>query len=109
MNLDAYSEKPQSTAAVKDDKMSDFKTFINLFKCFIGIGIIATPAAIAKVGIVGGSLAIIACGLLNIYTMKMQVKCMQRAGSTVTSYSELSQKIFGTNGKIITDICLVIS
>lgn len=89
--------------------MSDFKTYINLFKCFVGIGIIATPAAIAKVGMVGGSLAIIFCGLLNIYTMKMQVKCMERAGSTVTSYSELSQKIFGVRGKIITDICLVIS
>lgn len=92
-----------------EDKMSDFKTYINLFKCFIGIGIIATPAAIAKVGMVGGSLAIICCGLLNIYTMKMQVTCMDRAGPTVTSYSELSYKIFGARGKIITDICLVIS
>lgn len=50
---------------------SVLQTYFNMFKCFIGIGILATPAAIAKVGIIGGALGIIFCGLLNMYTMRL--------------------------------------
>lgn len=50
---------------------SVMQTYFNMFKCFIGIGILATPAAIAKVGVVGGALGIIVCGCLNMYTMTL--------------------------------------
>ena len=43
-----------------------------MFKCFIGIGILATPSAISQVGIFGGAMGIILCGCLNMYTMRLQ-------------------------------------
>lgn len=42
-----------------------------MFKCFIGIGILATPAAIKQVGIIGGAIGIVVCGLVNMYTMEL--------------------------------------
>jgi len=51
-----------------------------MLKCFIGIGILATPAAIQTVGIVGGALGISFCGILNMYTMKMQIACKEKVG-----------------------------
>jgi len=42
-----------------------------MFKCYIGIGILATPAAIKKVGIIVGALAILVCGIINMYTMNL--------------------------------------
>lgn len=50
---------------------SVLSTYFNMFKCFVGIGILATPAAIKKVGIVGGAVSIFLCGILNLYTMRM--------------------------------------
>lgn len=47
---------------------SVMNTYFNMFKTFIGIGILATPAAFKQVGIFGGMLGIIVCGLLNLYT-----------------------------------------
>jgi amino acid permease len=46
-----------------------------MFKCFIGIGILATPAAVQKVGIFGGAFGIIICGIIGMYTMKLQILC----------------------------------
>jgi amino acid permease len=42
-----------------------------MFKCFVGIGILATPAAIQRVGIFGGIIGILICGLVNLYTMRL--------------------------------------
>jgi amino acid permease len=50
---------------------SVMQTYFNMFKCFIGIGILATPHAIQNVGIVGGACIIACCGILNMYTMKL--------------------------------------
>jgi len=47
------------------------QTYFNMFKCFIGIGILATPAAVQKVGIFGGAFGIIVCGIIGMYTMKL--------------------------------------
>jgi hypothetical protein len=47
------------------------QTYFNTFKCFIGIGILATPSAFKQVGLVGGAVGIGFVGLINMYTMKM--------------------------------------
>jgi amino acid permease len=51
-----------------------------MFKCFIGIGILATPSAIRQVGVVGGGVGILICGLINMYTMKLQIACKEKMG-----------------------------
>lgn len=80
-----------------------------MLKCFVGIGILATPAAIQKVGIAGGALGILFCGCLNLYTMRMQILCKEAVGRHITSYSELGLAIFGPNGKAFVDFCITIS
>jgi proton-coupled amino acid transporter len=80
-----------------------------LFKSFIGIGILATPSAIKQVGVFGGAIVIIICGVLNLYTMRLQIKCQEKLGDHITSYSELGQAILGARGKAFIDFCMVIS
>ena len=46
-------------------------TYFNMFKCFIGIGILATPHALSEVGVLGGAVGIALCGMLNMYTMRL--------------------------------------
>jgi len=85
------------------------QTYFNTFKCFIGIGILATPAAIAQVGVFGGALGILVCGLINLYTMKMQLACKMKIGNHITSYSELGFAVYGAWGKMCVDSMVTIS
>jgi len=85
------------------------QTYFNMFKCFIGIGILATPAAIKNVGVIGGAGAILFCGVINLYTMKMQIACKNKVGSHITSYSELGFAIFGPTGKAFINFCITVS
>ena len=85
------------------------QTYFNMLKCFIGIGILATPAAVQTVGIVGGTFGIMCCGLLNMYTMKMQIACKEKVGSHISSYSELGLAVLGARGQAFIDLCITIS
>lgn len=88
------------------------QTYANMFKCFIGIGILATPHAIQDVGIIGGAFVIICCGLLNLYTMTLQIACknkLAQKGTYITSYSEMGFAIYGPRGKAFVDLCITIS
>ena len=49
-------------------------------------------------GIVGGVLGISLCGILNMYTMKMQIAVKEKVGPHITSYSELGLAVLGANG-----------
>jgi amino acid permease len=80
-----------------------------MFKVFIGIGILATPYSIRKVGVVGGAISIIICGLLNIYTMQLQIIVKEKVKVSVTSYSDLAFAVFGPIGKVVVDICIASS
>ena len=44
-----------------------------MFKVYCGVAILALPAALANVGVVGGNVIIIISGLLNYYTIKLQI------------------------------------
>jgi amino acid permease len=75
----------------------------------MGIGILATPAAMKTVGIFGGAIGIILCGALNMYTMKLQIACREKLGMHITSYSELGYAVMGPYGKGFVDLCISIS
>jgi len=42
-----------------------------MLKVFVGIGILATPASFANVGILGGTLGMIFIGCIAAYTMML--------------------------------------
>ena len=89
--------------------VSVVKTYFNTFKCFIGIGILATPAAIKSVGVVLGGLGILICALISFYTMKLQIRCRNKLGAHVTSYSEFGRAVYGEVGKAFVDFNITIS
>lgn len=53
---------------------SSLQTSFNMLKVFIGIGILATPASFKLIGLVGGVVGMITVGLLNMYTMQLQIQ-----------------------------------
>lgn len=49
------------------------------------------------------------CGVINIYTMVLQIKIKEKYGSHIESYSELGLTVFGPWGKAFVDACIFIS
>lgn len=85
-------------------------TAFNIFKCFVGIGLLALPSAFHHIGIIGGAIGIILIGVINYFTMMMQVKCkVKYESSFVETYSDLAYVIFGKWGKFTVDVSLYTS
>lgn len=51
------------------EKVGLSQTVFNILKVFIGIGVLTTPAAFAKIGIIGGTVGMILIGIIAAYTM----------------------------------------
>ena len=48
--------------------------FLNLFKIFVGIGILTGPASMSKCGVILGMLSVISAGLLSLYSINIQAQ-----------------------------------
>ena len=48
-------------------------------------------------------------GMLNYYTMKMQVALKQNKYTDVKNYSEMGYAIMGHPGKFLVDLCLIVT
>ena len=80
-----------------------------MLKVFIGIGILATPASFANIGIVGGCVGMILIGIVATYTMQLQIAACEKCNEPIGNYSELGQAILGDSGKKFVDFCILAS
>jgi len=78
------------TVAGTESKLS---AATNLAKCICGAGSFALPHVFLNEGIIGGSIALIACGLLATYTMKLLSD--MKIETNTRSYVELAQRTLG--------------
>jgi amino acid permease len=65
----------------------------NIAKCICGAGSFALPHVFLEEGIIGGTLALTACGFLATNTMQSLARSKQSVGAT--SYVELAQEVLG--------------
>ena len=70
-NIDPVS--PSRSGLDEASKISVVQCYFSMFKVYCGVAILALPAALANVGVVGGNVIIIISGLLNYYTIKLQI------------------------------------
>ena len=54
-------------------------------------------------------IGIVLVGLLNMYTMLLQVECKNKIGNHIESYSELGNAIMGKWVKAFIDFCITVS
>ena len=75
--------------------------------CF-GNAYLSIPNVFSKTGWLGGICLFLVIGLINIYTMIIQIKIAEKHPK-LHSYSEIGGKIFGKRGKLAVDIPIWIS
>lgn len=91
------------------DKSTNFQTFLNLFKSFIGLGILASGEAFGHVGVWGGVIAMALIGVINSYTIILQCHLKNNIGDSVISYSTLGHAVHGKTGKAFIDTFMLIA
>ena len=92
----AQQQLPSDLAAA--DKVGTFQTAFNMLKVFVGIGLLTTPAAFAKIGIVGGCVGMVVIGIIAAYTMQLQVAAKETVSAPVANYSELGVAVLSLSG-----------
>jgi len=90
-------------------KISFAMSLVNSLKCFLGIGILATPSVFGKIGIVGGNIGMIFIGFVSYYTMSLQIKATVRLDRGSRSYSDLGNLVLGSCAKMFVDVCMIFS
>ena len=105
-NFKAPHEKGEGTV---QGNVGTFQTGFNMLKVFVGIGILATPASFANVGIIGGTFGMIFIGIIATYTMMLQIAATKKVSTHVGNYSELGMAVLGEGGRKFVDFCILLS
>lgn len=74
---------------------SQLSAVTNLSKCICGAGSFALPHVFLEEGVIGGTIALVACGLLSTYTMKSLSQSKIVLGEDASSYVELARNTLG--------------
>lgn len=86
-----------------------FGTCFAMLKVFLGIGILATPQTFQKIGLVGGIIGLCGIGLMNAYTMGLQIAAKIKLNKVINSYSDLGEVALGYKWKVLVDIFMIVS
>lgn len=105
-NLPRDSEA--SRASSVDEKSSSLEISCNLFKSFIGIGILSLSYGFKEAGIILTNLLIIICSFLTFWSINVCVKVADHLKIRITSFSDLCYVITGKWGFFIARACVVI-
>ena len=78
---------------------------MNTAKLFFGNAYLSIPNTFMFAGVIGGMLMFGLVGLLNCYTMILNLRVADKYPK-IGTYSKLSLKVMGKKGKFIVDICI---
>jgi Amino acid permeases len=85
---------------VKKAKSTEIQATFNLFKSFIGTGILALPRSYSYAGLGLALIAMITCGLLSYHTMKLIIDAAdQKPRKEKVSLESLAEEYLGNWGK----------
>ena len=101
-----YEESPLTDQRRKANRI---ETFFSLLKSFFGIGILATPSAFSKVGVIAAIISIMVIGCLNEYSMRILARLGEQFGRRIKSYSELGMVAYGPRGASFVNVNIILS
>lgn len=101
-------ETTGSRASTVDEKSGELEISCNLFKSFVGIGILSLSYGFKEAGIILTNLLILLCSFLTFWSISVCVKVADHMNIRIASFSELCFFITGKWGFFIARISVVI-
>ena len=97
-------------------KLSISQTYLTFFKSFVGLGVLALPSAFLQAGYILGTVGLCGVAVISYYCMKLLLLCKDRAlaeglapAHVPVSFGDIGMYAFGTVGRLMVDVSLVIS
>lgn len=97
-----------SKASSIEEKSGELEISCNLFKSFVGIGILSLAYGIKEAGIILANLLIIICAFLTFWSINVCVKVVDHMNIRVVSFSDLCLLVTGRWGFIFARFCVVV-
>jgi len=96
-SVSSYEEvdSDEGTLRVKKPKSNELQASFNLFKTFIGIGILALPKSFMYTGLGLSLVVMILIGYLNYHTMLLTVEIADRKPREKITYQSMAREILG--------------
>ncbi|CAI8614988.1 unnamed protein product [Vicia faba] len=109
-----YDPKSSETPLLSSKKTSKLQTLGNIIVTVVGTGVLGLPFAFRVAGWVAGSLGVAIVGISTYYCMLLLVKCRDKLAIEeplveTRSYGDLGYRCFGTSGRYLTEVVLVIA
>ena len=93
----------QREVVEKRKQSSNLQSWFNSAKLCFGNAYLSIPNVFSKTGWLGGIILFVVIGMINVYTMIIQLKVAERYPK-LHSFSEIGNKVFGRKGKLFVDI-----
>lgn len=105
------SEDPERDALIPKDKTdivgaSNFKTFFNIVKSFVGTGILFLPSAFRDGGLIFAPIALAVLAGITLAGMLLLIDCWEKGRG---SFGEIAERAYGKPGKYLVDTFLVLA
>ncbi|RDX85124.1 Amino acid transporter ANT1, partial [Mucuna pruriens] len=99
---------------VPSKRASKIQTLGNIIVTVVGTGVLGLPFAFRIAGWVAGSLGVAIVGVTTYYCMLLLVMCREKLASEESlgeagTYGDLGYKSFGTLGRYVTEIVIVVA
>ena len=107
-----------ATTATATNKKSvllgKFGTLLQIFRLYMGTGLLAFPYAVKCGGLLLAPIALIVIGCFNNYTLRMLVHCKRKVTEDLspalpTTLDDLAFAAFGYGGRLFTSIAMVLA
>ena len=72
---------------------TEAQTIFNSINILVGIGLLSLPLAFKYSGWILGTVMLVACGLVTIYTAKILARCME-VDQTLITYADVGWYLF---------------
>ena len=101
---------PRSThsSEARELKSTEFQVSMNLFKVFIGIGVLSLGYGIKEAGLIQANLLMIVGASFTYWSINILITIVETMNMRITSFDQLSYLLLGDWGSILTKTCVII-
>lgn len=107
-NNKQITPRSTETSEARELKSTEFMVSMNLFKAFIGIGVLTLGYGIRKAGLIQANLLMFVGASFTYWSINLLITIVEKMNIRITSLDQLSYLILGNFGAGITKFCVVV-
>ena len=103
-----YSPRSTLSSEARELKSTEFQVSMNLFKVFIGIGVLSLGYGIKEAGLIQANLLMIIGASFTYWSINILITIVETMNIRIQSFDQLSYHLLGDWGSILTKTCVII-